>query len=525
MKKSMVGICLVPLALAFGGEKKISLFTAFDLGLVAKGYDLQKKYDPSGEALNRTYVDVGYTEQLDEAFLISVGVGGIFWKAFEGIGGGPQDKVIKFGPGISNAYMKWTPNHALGLTFGYFPYKYNTPAKNLGEYLFRTEAYPTILYTGGWSWMNSVGYNTVGAMLSWNIGDGFFKQDIGLFGEYFNAPIYDITPAYIATLKPMAGITIGGAASLHRFISPTPQTKKELTKEHLYHKNFYFPEVTAKRRYNVGIDKYPGESFHDLQWKTSAGTANEDSLKQAIFDAEKDLLAIYGYTTPQSIPLTIDTNKSTQREGRAPERATKLRADIKQQASAEGSDTATYFNDSNNVGNKPLPVSFDLAAVKALAFFEIDFNAILGLDAGKMGEFNLYGEVAQLGFKNYPIFYTENSQRRPMMLGFSVPTFGILNNLSFEVEYLKNPNIASIASTYDKLELPPDAEFRYKVYNKDDYKWSLHASRGLSKFLTIYLQVANDHMRLKDGNARPEFVPLTHEPGHWYWLTRIQWMI
>jgi hypothetical protein len=171
-------------------------------------------------------------------------------------------------------------------------------------------------------------------------------------------------------------------------------------------------------------------------------------------------------------------------------------------------------------------VSFDLAAVKLMAFFELDFNALLGLNEARMGKFNLYGEIAQLGLKNYPIFYTKMEQRRPMMLGVSLPTYGVLNNLSIEGQYLKNPNIESIASTYDKLDLPPDRNFRYfRTYDKDDVKWSVHASRNITSFLTLYAQVANDHMRLKNGFTQPQYIPVTNEPDHWYWLMRIQWAI
>ncbi|MEO6097859.1 MAG: hypothetical protein ABIW76_20255 [Fibrobacteria bacterium] len=464
MNNRVIAFGLFALAVAFGeGKRDLSLFTAIDFGRLENGYDMIKKYDPSGLALNRTYVNVGFNEELEGNYLLSVGVGGIFWKAFEGDGGGPADKVIKFGPGISNAFMKWSPSEQWNLTFGYFPYRYNEAARNLGEYLFRSEAYPTIIYTGGWSWMNDIGYNTVGAKLTWNLAEGRFRQDLGLFGEYFNSPIYDITPAYIATFKPIKGLTYGGAVSLHRFISPTPKVKQELTKSYVYYENFYFPAVAADSA--VGVTGSPEQ------------------------------------------------------------RVTMLKSDIDLKIGQLGGDSATYYGNANNAGKRPQTVAFDLAAVMAMAFFELDFNGLLGLDESALGKFNLYGEVAQLGFKNYPIFYTDMAQRRPVMLGASLPTFGLLKHLSFELEYLQNPNIESIASTYDKLDLPPDENFRYRVFTRDDYKWSINAARSFSEFLSIHVQVANDHIRLKDGFARPQYIPVTQEPGHWYWLTRIQWMI
>lgn len=505
----------------------VTLFTAVDVGRVENGYDLAKNHDPSGLALNRTYVDVGFRQQLDERYLLSIGVGGIFWKAYEGGGGTPEDKVIKFGPGISNAFMKASFTENLDLTFGYFPYKYNMAAKNLGEYLFRTEAYPTIVYTGGWSWMNDVQYRTVGLKLGWTALDGKLHQDIGIFGEYFNAPIYDLSPAYIATYKPIAGITLGGAGSLHRFITPTPKTRDELTKPYAYRQDFFLPEVQAKAKYNIGIDSYVGNHETGTTLKFKAGGApNVDSLRNAIFAEDSATLrAIHNIQSAAAIPLNRDTSALASSPGRAAKRESMLEKDIVAQAKAEGSDSATYFGDPANAASRSQTVSFDLAAVKLLAFFELDINALLGLDAKRLGEFSLYGEVAQLGLKNYPIFYTESAQRRPIMLGASVPTFGLLDHLSIEMEYLKNPNYESIASTYDKLDLAPDENFRYRAYAKDDTKWSVHATRTLSQFLSVHVQVANDHMRLKDGFARPQYLPVTNETGSWYWLTRFQWMM
>src|SRR5690606_17356161 len=143
-------------------------------------------------------------------------------------------------------------------------------------------------------------------------------------------------------------------------------------------------------------------------------------------------------------------------------------------------------------------VSLNVAAVKRMAFFGLDFNPLLDQDDALTDQLNLDGEVAQLEPQNYPMLYTQMLWHRALMLDLSLPTFGLLNILALEGQYLKNPNIESIASTYDNLNLTPDENFRfdansrYKTYHKDDLKWSVHASRNLSEFLTVYVQVAND---------------------------------
>ncbi len=464
MKLFAAALCMVSIATA-NPNRRVNLFTAMDFGRIQNGQDLDyfrndTTFSPDGIALNRTYVDVTVAEQLDEKNFISIGVGGIFWKSFEKSESDPEGKVIHFGPGISNAFLRYSATDRLNLTFGYFPYKYNSSSRNLGEYLFRSEAYPVILYTGGWSWLNSAAYNAVGFKLT-HEGETF-KQDVGLFGEYFNAPIYDMTPMYVATWKPIAGLTWGGGIALHRFLSPDTKIRKELTEERIYYENFYVPanDTTGGRPLTR-----PAGRRHMLKDDIEALGGNEFLASDSLY---------------------------------------KL---------AENQDTVSKT------------VNFDNRAIKVMTHATLDFNELFGLDAKRLGAFELYGEIAVLGFKNYGIFYTDLKQRMPYMLGLSIPTFGLLSNLSIEYEVLKNPNIESLGSTFDVLDLAPESNYRYKVFPRDDTKWSIHASRSLTSFLSIYLQVANDHMRLKDKYARPEFVPITNTPSHWYWLTRIQWAI
>lgn len=464
MKLPAAALCLVSLATA-NTDRKVNLFTAMDFGRIEHGQDLDyartvEGFSPEGLAINRTYVDVTLAQQLDERNFISVGVGGIFWKSFEKAESDPEGKVIHFGPGISNAYLKYKISDKLNLTTGYFPYKYNPSARNLGEYLFRTEAYPAIIYTGGWSWMNSASYNAVGLKLSYE--GETFQHDLGLFGEYFNAPIYDMTPMYVATWKPAAGFTWGAGIALHRFLSPEIKMRRELTKERLYYENFYVPGNTD----------------------TTGGKAV-----------------------------------------RPARRVSMLKEDVEALSGNEFQSADSLYKLAQNADTVSKSIKFDNKAVKVMTHATLDFNGLFGLDAQRVGPFELYGELAVLGFKNYGLFYTKVTQRMPYMLGVSIPTFGLLDHLSIEYEVFKNPNIESLGSTFDVLDLAPDINYRYKEFPKDDTKWSVHASRNLTSFLSLFVQVANDHMRLKDKYARPEFIPITNAPKDWYWLTRIQWAI
>src|SRR5690606_31314281 len=143
------------------------------------------------------------------------------------------------------------------------------------------------------------------------------QHDVGLFGEYFNSPIYDITPAYIATYKPTNWLTVGGAAAWHRAITPTPSTKREITQDFYYRSNFYLPAVPA----------------------------------------------------------------SGSNPGRPARYVTMLEEDIRNGLGAEGGPSFdSIANLPQNQNNDSQAVSFDLAAIKLVGFFELNLNALTGLD-------------------------------------------------------------------------------------------------------------------------------------------------
>jgi hypothetical protein len=155
------------------------------------------------------------------------------------------------------------------------------------------------------------------------------------------------------------------------------------------------------------------------------------------------------------------------------------------------------------------------------------------LTRGEPG-FTVYAEAAMLGLKNDSLFYKEPMQRIPLMAGVDLPTFGLFNVLSAEVEYLKNPYYGrkySIAdatgSTASPLpNLNPDDYLPGKApsYTKDDVKWSLYAHKSLNKWLDLKGRVASDHLRLLgwDGDFTSG-APMTRKTGDWYCLLRIEY--
>ncbi len=504
-------------------EPKLNLYTGFDIGRLENGYDIGAEYDASETFLIRNYVNVGYNNQIDEKSLLSIGVGGVMWKPYEKKNDAGAQQYLSFGPGISHAFMKYSLSESMHLNVGYMPYKYNDRAQNLGEYLFRSEAYPTIIYTGGWNWMNSASYNTFGLRLNISSLEGSLQQDIALFAEYFSVPIFDLTPAYLIHYKPTNFIKLGGAVSWHRAITPSNEVREAVTKKYGYYKNLPVPASPNRGRFradNTGLE----EVEYNAEW-ASGETITEAAIRQQIFDnADAVELLISGVTSPDQIIL--DTLSYTNAKEAF------LYSGLKE-------DLAT-FTDTSFLATDPAAqatfdsISFSTSAIKLMAYFDLDLRSLMGFEAEELGNFNLYGEVALLGTKNYPIFYTEASQRLVKMFGFSLPLkFGglnILDHFSIEVEHLPNPNAESIKNLQANLQVVPfqddrlDAENKaFKVWNSDDFKWSINASRKMGP-MSFFIQFANDHLRLKDGGTtEPSIIPVTNKPSHWYWLTRIEW--
>ena len=513
-KLKVLTILLMGVTSSFS-ESTLSLFGALDVGKVMKGNDArllleseQQEYEPffspENGILQRNYVNVSLHHRFGETHAIDAGIGGLFWKGREQVVGLPGNRQIQFGPGVSHLYVTNQMAEDLRLRYGYFSYKYNEAAKNLGEYFFRSEAYPVVIYTGGWSWVNAASHSSVGAQLSWSMLDGALTHDFLVLMEYFNAPVFDVTPAYVVKWKPNQVVTIGGGVSWHRGISLN-NTSYSLE----YYKDKEIPGQPGEailRPTNVNLER------RILKWQGDESVAEaKEKYYEALTRGERDIIKLSGINSPEDLELDIEvTRKAT--EGKT---VTALKEDVIEEIIATNGDTAT------NLSTLPL----NLSTLRSMLFFNIDLNRGLGMPR-EYGLFNFYGEVALLGFQDYDLFYTSKTERLPVMLGLSVPTF-LLDHLSFEAEYLKNPHPES---TYGFLRahLAPDPEYRKKSISNitsDDFKWSVHASKKMGSALTLYLQFANDHFRLKDDQTNPIEVPITNQGKHWYWLARLQWSL
>ena len=111
-------------------------------------------------------------------------------------------------------YFK-TSNISADMRIGYFSYKYNPQAMNLGEYLFRSLPYPQYLSSG---FETSDKVKIPGVKFGISINESL-SQDIFIRSETEMPPVYDFSFSYIVNYRPISLFDISAGVDLYRIIS------------------------------------------------------------------------------------------------------------------------------------------------------------------------------------------------------------------------------------------------------------------------------------------------------------------
>jgi hypothetical protein len=501
-----------------------------------------------GHYLTRFGASITATDTIKEHLRITVGVGGLFWQPFP-----PGDfwqNTLHFGPGINEMSTEFffTPN--LTLEGGYFPFKYSSSNKNLGEYLLRTESYPTYLATGGWTWVDSAHVKVLGMRLKASHFDGAFHHEIGVYWEYQNSPLFDLSPTYLFSWRPAKGVEIGGGLALKRWFSNNIAFRSDSAKQKdarplgTYLEIANFPEVQ-----NHGMVQY---SY------TDANGIIQNATEFAVWRpgmeiTSSSLLADKKSVVVHNVAMIQDGSPAGTRKGVQKFLLNTKYSDGTNCWDNSSTTCVSYYNSEGNLAvsnpdgtlitdrydSPNILKSYDYtrSAINLMARIKIDFAELLDWKE-KTGPFNLYSELAILGVKNQPVYYENILNRMPVMVGLHVPTFGLLDLLAVETEYLDNPYRDSeqqlgggadakypgsslavpdlSAKEYAKPKLSPSL-------HKDDWKWSLHAVKTLIPGFQVKLQAANDHMRLHTWQSVTLPTPQTVGLSQWYYLVHLQW--
>ncbi len=138
---------------------------------------------------------------------------------------------------------------------------------------------------------------------------------------------------------------------------------------------------------------------------------------------------------------------------------------------------------------------YTFKGTKLMARFSIDPKVFFPSDIFGSEDLRLYGEGTILGLKNYPGYYAKLNERMPLMAGFNIPAFKLLDELSVEMEWYDSPFPNSYRRVYEYyLPLPSDFSDS-AMYKSDNWKWSVYAEKTVAGGISLIAQVARDHVR------------------------------
>jgi hypothetical protein len=410
-------------------------------------------------------------------------------EGYLGIGGGQEHLMqgnatsarlvhIRFATYITQASFKWHSRDKedpdLALTVGHFPYIYNTDVKNLGLYLLRGPVYPNALVSGFEAKETLPIANFLGTQFHARTGP--ITHDVLFTSETEFRPLFDFSLAYIAKHKVSESFNYGAGV------------------------NFYHLLPVYDRITNPRSDKI-------FNFEDSATAAD---LKSPI---ERNFFYVD--------PVSKDT---------------------------------TWFSHQGT---------------KLTGFFGLDIKKLFDFPGFGANDLILYSEVGLIGVKNYEGIYSNRMHRMPMMVGLNLPTWGLLDNLSLEVEYFKNPYKNDVNELQTLLSPLPTSNrtthiekvtldsgyvlangdtlravrnvvkangsvrediawgdpYDYTGLHKDDWKWSLHASKTILGHIRFSGQVANDHFRPagidSEFGLSPTYFTAFSTLKDWYWMSKI----
>jgi hypothetical protein len=387
-----------------------------------------------------------------------------------------------FGPEEAPAY---------GLDFGYMIYKDDPQARVFGDYLFRSMIYPALPFTK----FDYPQAQIFGLMGRADLMGGAFRNRAFLLSETRNYPYYDLSLAYSGSYR-IGPVELGAGIDARSLIPirpsrTTPKGGEGLGVQDNTYKFVPYQDSTVVHNAagqvikTIWVAPIPGTDSALVTIRDSAGTDEPIRVKGVsggVAGLSRGPLgnkAIGGLTPKDGV------------------------GDLYPEL--HGTDTHYSFAGT---------ILTARAAFSPMALLP-GFGA-LGPDA-----FTVYGEIAVLGWKNYPGYYEKRSERMPMMAGIHLPTFGKLDFLAFEVERFANPQLP----TYDKrafLNVPQPGNHKEEVETlwddarrkKDDLKWAVAARKTWNGW-GLAAQAGTDHMKIAN-ETEGELFDVLSRPSQWY---------
>lgn len=207
---------------------------------------------------------------------------------------------------------------------------------------------------------------------------------------------------------------------------------------------------------------------------------------------------------------------------------------------ATGKQVLVLQEDGERLDSLPGVGYYTFKGTKVMARASFNLQALLNAEILNPQDLKIYAEMAVLGIKDYPVYYDNIAKRIPIMAGINLPTFKLVDMMSFEVEYYNSDYPNNLKEVHDYLFAVPGIDQRDAgTQRRQDYvdsistqramrdkvKWTFWLQKQLATGLGLTFQVASDHFRPMNFNTKPTYEPATQNWNDWYYMFRISFGI
>jgi|WetSurMetagenome_2_1015567.scaffolds.fasta_scaffold45363_2 hypothetical protein len=171
----------------------------------------------------RAYSNFGYKVLFNNRLEINISGGGLIAYSTPQLGTDPQTMQTRDFFFFKTAFAAYSFGGPENISFkaqlGYFPYKYNPDVRNLGEYLFRSNAYPLLVYSD----FDYPQADILGARFNFQLkirDDLFhFQNDVMLHSDLYTVPVQDWSLSDVMSARFYNSLSVGFGASLTNLFS------------------------------------------------------------------------------------------------------------------------------------------------------------------------------------------------------------------------------------------------------------------------------------------------------------------
>jgi hypothetical protein len=375
------------------------------------------------------------------------------------------------------------------ITMGFFPYKYNPDVKNIGEYLFRSMAYPN--YVNNWfdePFMRMLGFNFSSRLLGGNL-----RQDLLLTSEWSQYPTKDFSLAYVAGFKIGSYLDIGaGGQAFHLFTVRGNYTSPDGARSKGYAGSWYY----ASQADSIAQDS----SFYTFKGIKLMGRINIHPLASV---PEIKLPIIGTLFGKEDLNLYAEANVLGLKNYK-----TYYAGDINNPMS-----DPKKFEFYNKLSER-IPVTFGINAPTNPLFAYGIIPTATFLFAKERSMFKDMGH--RVVWSAGSVAATAAALLLQNKLGLNVRP----DVLGFEFEYWSNPYPNSWWYAYKQFIPIPDYDPQNITYEHNRWRWSVYTTKRIGNFFAK-LQIAHDHLTA----YQPQLgylgtVDNLGAAGYWWWTLK-----